>query len=78
MVIVSHGDHGGVLMFDPPLRANASTVRNDLIRLRSFLKPDAMIICIGCISGLGEAGAVTALPHLERLIAVSPPGLSYR
>ena len=56
MVIVSHGDDGGVLMFDPPLRANASAVQNDLIRLRSFLKPDAMIICIGCISGVGGAG----------------------
>jgi hypothetical protein len=58
LVIVSHGDVPGSLMFKPPLRGNANAVRSDLIHLRSFLKPGAMVIFIGCIAGALEPGDI--------------------
>lgn len=58
MVIVSHGDNGGVLMFQPPLQGDARAVQHDLVRLRNFLTPGARVIFIGCIAGSGEAGDI--------------------
>ena len=56
LVVVSHGDAGGVLRLKPPLQVDASAVRGDFIHLRNFLAGGAKVIFVGCVAGYGGAG----------------------